>query len=154
MCTKKNMKCLSCSCHNLVFLTLLLLCCHQSGVLAIQKWTEQPRYQEVNPHGSVVMSCIIANKKGECRWERDGDPVGMYPTKYEWSGNPEDGDCSIKILDASLEFDDGVWQCQVTPTNFLQKDSLISEGAQLVVRGKGKNVKIYIFLSVKDWKVI
>ena len=63
--------------------------------------------------------------------------MGMYPTKYEWSGNPEDGDCSIKILDSSLEFDDGVWQCQVTPTNFLQKDSLISEGAQLVVRGKG-----------------
>ena len=75
-------------------------------------------------------------KKGECRWERDGDPVGIYPTKYEWSGNPEDGDCSLKILDSSLEFDDGVWQCQVTPTNFLQKDSLISEGAQLVVRGK------------------
>ena len=136
----KNMKCLTTctsSRYNIVFLTLLLSCwLDQSGVLAIQKWTEQPRYQEVNPHGSVVMSCIIANKKGECRWERDGDPVGMYPTKYEWSGNPEDGDCSIKILDASLEFDDGVWQCQVTPTNFLQKDSLISEGAQLVVRGK------------------
>ena len=79
---------------------------------------------------------ISISKKGECRWERDGDPVGIYPTKYEWSGNPEDGDCSLKILDSSLEFDDGVWQCQVTPTNFLQKDSLISEGAQLVVRGK------------------
>ena len=71
----------------------------------------------------MVLICFV----GECRWERDGDPVGMYPTKYEWSGNPEDGDCSIKILDSSLEFDDGVWQCQVTPTNFLQKDSLISD---------------------------
>ena len=70
--------------------------------------------------------------------------MGMYPTKYEWSGNPEDGDCSIKILDSSLEFDDGVWQCQVTPTNFLQKDSLISEGAQLVVRGKTKTFLIYV----------
>ena len=105
-------------------------------VASIQEWSEQPRYQEVNPHGSVVMPCLIINKKGECRWEKDGDPVGMYPTKYEWAGNPEDGDCSIRILDASLEFDDGVWQCQVTPTSFLYKDSLISEGAELVVRGK------------------
>ena len=46
---------------DLVFLTLLL----SNSVLAVQKWTEQPRYQEVNPHGSVVMSCLIANKKGE-----------------------------------------------------------------------------------------
>ena len=72
----------------------------------------------------------------------------MYPTKYEWSGNPEDGDCSIKILDSSLEFDDGVWQCQVTPTNFLQKDSLISEGAQLVVRGKTKFFLIFLLYTV------
>jgi len=128
--------------NNIVFLTLLLFSYCSKSVLAIQKWTEQPRYQEVNPHGMVVMSCLIAHKKGECRWERDGDPVGIYPTKYEWSGNPEDGDCSLKILDSSLEFDDGVWQCQVTPTNFLQKDSLISEGAQLVVREKPNKIVI------------
>ena len=114
----------------------MLLFCYLSKVWAIQQWSEQPRYQEVNPHGSVIMPCLIINKKGECRWEKDGDPVGMYPTKYEWAGRPEDGDCSIRILDASLEFDDGVWQCQVTPTSFLFKDSLISEGAELVVRGK------------------
>ena len=97
----------------------------------------------------IQLILISISKKGECRWERDGDPVGIYPTKYEWSGNPEDGDCSLKILDSSLEFDDGVWQCQVTPTNFLQKDSLISEGAQLVVRGKPIDSlspnKVYIF---------
>ena len=115
--------------------------------LAIQQWTEQPRYQEVNPHGSLVMKCLVQNKKGECRWEKDGDPVGMYPTKYEWAGRPEDGDCSLRILDASLEFDDGVWQCQVTPTSFLFKDSLISEGAELVVRGKNFN----LYISLKAW---
>lgn len=82
------------------------------------------------------MPCVIANKKGECRWEKDGSPVGMYPTKYEWAGAPEKGDCSLRVLDASLEYDDGVWQCQVTPSSFQTKDSLISEGAELVVRGK------------------
>ena len=62
--------------------------------------------------------------------------IGIYPTKYEWAGLSEKGDCSLKILDANLEYDDGVWQCQVTPSSFQSKDSLISEGAELVVRGK------------------
>jgi len=107
-----------------------------------QKWTEQPRYQEVNPHGSVIMPCVIMNKKGECRWEKDGNPVGMYPTKYEFAGSIEKGDCSLKILDANLEYDDGVWQCQVTPSSFQSKDSLISEGAELVVREAPNSVMI------------
>ena len=106
------------------------------NAIAIQEWSEQPRYQEVNPLGSVIMPCVILNKKGECRWERDGNPVGIFPTKYEWAGAPEKGDCSLHILNADLEYDDGVWQCQVTPSSFSTRDSLISEGAELVVRGK------------------
>jgi len=113
-----------------------------TGGLGLQSWSEQPRYQEVNPEGSVVMPCVVAMKKGECRWEKDGNPVGMYPTKYEWAGSPEKGDCSLRILDANLEYDDGVWQCQVTPSSFLTKDSLISEGAELVVREPPNNVMI------------
>ncbi len=85
--------------------------------------------------GSLIMPCVIADKKGDCRWEKDGNPVGIYPNKYEWAGSPEKGDCSLRILDADLEYDDGVWQCQVTPSSFQTKDSLISEGAELVVRG-------------------
>ena len=110
---------------------------HFSGLsAAIQTWSQQPRYQEVNPEGTVILPCIIQNKKGECRWERDGSPVGIYPQKYEWSSTPETGDCSLKISDASLEYDDGVWQCQVTPSSFSAKDALVSEGAELVVRGE------------------
>ena len=55
----------------LFFFSSFLGCCNGQ-----QEWTEQPRYQEVNPHGSVVMPCVITNKKGECRWEKDGNPVG------------------------------------------------------------------------------
>ena len=108
---------------------------------SIQQWSKQPEYQEVNPGGIVIIPCIVLNKGGECRWERDGQPVGMHPGKYMWAGSNKDsavesGDCSLKILDASLEFDDGVWQCQVTPSTFKARDALISEGAELVVRGK------------------
>ena len=109
------------------------------GTNSMQEWSKQPEYQEVNPGGDVIIPCIIINKKGECRWERDGQPVGIHPGKYIWA-NPneaaaESGDCSLKILDANLEFDDGVWQCQVTPSSFQLRDSLISEGAEVVVRG-------------------
>ena len=81
---------------------------------------------------SNPMKCIkplyTQRKKGE-----------IHPGKYIWA-NPneaaaESGDCSLKILDANLEFDDGVWQCQVTPSSFQLRDSLISEGAEVVVRG-------------------
>ena len=76
-------------------------------------------------------------------------PASIYSGKYEWAGQNgrvvqggeapsslEDGDCSLRILNANLEYDDGVWQCQVTPSAFNTRDALISEGAELVVRGK------------------
>ena len=117
----------------------------------MQEWSKQPEYQEVNPGGDVIVPCIIINKKGECRWERDGQPVGIHPGKYIWAnpdeGAAESGDCSLKILDANLEFDDGVWQCQVTPSSFQLRDSLISEGAEVVVRGN--DISIYLILILE-----
>ena len=133
-----------------------------SSLAQLQQWSKQPVYQEVNPGGDVIMPCIIQNKRGECRWERDGQPVGIHPGKYEWAGASSEGgseasgDCSLKILDANLEFDDGVWQCQVTPSSFKVRDALISEGAELVVRGKRQNyeilpkfIKLYPFIIMR-----
>ena len=106
-----------------------------------QTWSEQPANQEVNPSGDVVLRCAIRAMRGECRWEKDGTPVGIFPGKYEWAagtGGPADGDCSLRIRDARLAYDDGVWQCSVTPSSYLARDALISEGAQVVIRGELK----------------
>jgi hypothetical protein len=103
---------------------------------ALQKFNQPPTYREVNPGGRVVLPCLVANKQGECRWEKDGTPVGMYKDKYEWDGKPVEGDCSLRVLQANIEYDNGVWQCQVTASDFTQQDTLISEGAELVVRGE------------------
>ena len=80
-----------------------------------QTWSEQPGNQEVNPGGDVVLGCVINNMRGQCRWEKDGTPVGIFPGKYEWAAasGPADGDCSLRVINASLEYDDGIWQCQV-----------------------------------------
>ena len=103
-----------------------------------QLFIEPPTYREVNPGDTVILPCVIQNKVGECRWEKNGNPVGMYLEKYDWAKIDEvaDGDCSLRVSNASYEYDNGIWQCQVTASNFTQKDTLISDGAKLVVRGK------------------
>ena len=53
-----------------------------------------------------------------CRWERGGVPTGIFPGKYEWAGDRGQGDCSLLVRDADREFDDGSWQCSVSPSSF------------------------------------
>ena len=101
-----------------------------------QQWEEEPGYREVNPMGDVVMRCRVRNKKGECRWERDNTPIAAFEGKYEWAGDTSKGDCSLRILAANYQYDNGAWVCQVTASSFKERDTLISHPANLVVRGK------------------
>ena len=105
-------------------------------VVGKQEWLEQPSYTEVNPGGSVTLPCRVTDKKGDCRWERNSMPVGAYPDKYEWAGDQGAGDCSLRISSASTEYDSGEWVCQVTASTFMERDTLMSAPAKLVVRGK------------------
>ena len=82
-----------------------------------------------------MLVCLIRNKVGECRWEKDGAPVGMFKGKYEWAGNVLSGDCSLLVIDATKEYDNGSWLCQVTASEFSQKDALISHSIMVQVRG-------------------
>lgn len=107
-----------------------------AGAEARQQWEEEPGYREVNPDGEVTMVCRVRDKKGECRWERDNTPIAAYPGKYEWAGDSEAGDCSLRILAAKYEYDNGAWVCQVTASSFRERDTLISHPANLVVRGE------------------
>eukprot|EP00096_Caligus_rogercresseyi_P016613 TRINITY_DN934_c0_g1_i3.p1 TRINITY_DN934_c0_g1~~TRINITY_DN934_c0_g1_i3.p1 ORF type:complete len:638 (+),score=151.88 TRINITY_DN934_c0_g1_i3:127-2040(+) len=120
----------------ILFISLL------EGSFGRQSWTKEPSYIEVNPEGTVILPCLVSGKKGECRWEKDSSPIGIFPTKYEWAGKPETGDCSLRVLNSSIEFDDGIWQCQVTASSFSDKDALISRGAQLVVRESPNSIII------------
>ncbi|GBP48497.1 hypothetical protein EVAR_16166_1 [Eumeta japonica] len=47
-------------------------------------------------------------------------PVGLYRGKYEWAdaGGAAGGDCSLWVRAATLQLDDGQWQCQVTASNY------------------------------------
>ncbi|KAL1457425.1 hypothetical protein WDU94_007659 [Cyamophila willieti] len=62
-------------------------------------------------------------------------PVGIYFKKYEWV-NPDEtsGDCSLWIRSATLDFDDGEWECQITASDFTTQDALTSRPVRLIVR--------------------
>ena len=120
--------------QSLVFVIIL------STATAIQNWIEQPSSTFVNPGGEVVLACRINNKGGDCRWEKKKDngvsvPVGIYAGKYEWAGRTEVGDCSLRILEADFDYDNGRWICQITASGFRETDTLISKEAVLSVRG-------------------
>ncbi|XP_045463992.1 hemicentin-2 isoform X2 [Harmonia axyridis] len=105
------------------------------GSAAVQRFEQQPSYTEVNPGQDAILLCKVFNKRGFCSWQKDHKPMGMYPNKYEWhSPNQENGDCSIWIRTAQLEFDDGKWECQVTASDFHTQDALTSLPARFVVR--------------------
>ncbi|KAK7597703.1 hypothetical protein V9T40_009928 [Parthenolecanium corni] len=63
-------------------------------------------------------------------------PISVYKGKYEWAGDPVLGDCSLIIKNAIADYDDGEWECQVTPSDFTTQDALTSQPIRLVVRGK------------------
>ena len=119
---------------------VILLSLVVSGVSSVQRWEEEPSSSFVNPGGEVSLACRIANKKGDCRWEMrqaDGStsPLGIYPGKREWAGDRDQGDCSIRILEADYNIDNGRYVCQVTASGFRATDTLISREAILSVRG-------------------
>ena len=99
--------------HKDIMWGLVILGSLVHSALGLQEFLETPSYSEVNPGTRLVLPCFVKDKGGECRWEKDGNPVGIFEDKYEWAGNLNKGNCSLAILDASSEYDDGVWQCQV-----------------------------------------
>jgi len=100
----------------------------------MQRFEREPEYAIANPGDSVLMDCRVHNLKGKCIWQKDGKPVGQYAGKYEWNDNPQDGDCSLRILAARADLDAAKWECQVTASSFDAEDALTSAPALLAVR--------------------
>lgn len=131
-----------------MLLLLLLLLVYRPFVFGEQYFIEKPQlYQEVSAGHDVRLRCIVQNKGGTCHWQKDGKPVQVHLGKYEWD-NRDNGDCTLTIKEANLHFDDGFWECQVTSSHFTRQDSLTSDKARLLVRGKNPIRFRYIFRFV------
>ncbi|XP_072749907.1 cell adhesion molecule CEACAM20 [Anoplolepis gracilipes] len=120
--------------RSIVHLSILLFACTWcNSVGGEQQFIEKPpRFTEVSPGDDVQLRCTVHDKRGTCIWQKDGRPVGMHSNKYEWI-RAHSGDCTLLIRQASLRFDDGLWQCQVTSSDFIQ-DGLSSEQSRLIVK--------------------
>jgi hypothetical protein len=129
---------------NMKNFSFCIFLCFSNAVQAIQEFIKESEDITVNTGDDVLLQCQVRNKAGECRWEKDGTPVGMHEDKYEWAGDVESGDCTIRVQEASEEYDTGVWQCQVTASDFTQKDTLISKGAFLSVRTPPTTVSLSV----------
>ncbi|GBM26604.1 hypothetical protein AVEN_85210-1 [Araneus ventricosus] len=105
------------------------------GIYAAQQFEIKPSSVEVNPGDTAVLTCKVHNRQGECAWLKDGKVMGKIDTKYEFSREPPDGDCSIRIRNAKIEEDDGMWQCQVTQIA-LTEPTLTAPEVKFTVRGQ------------------
>ena len=129
----------------------LSLLCFTSVLVSVraapraQQFILTPSNMTVSPGSRLTLPCLVQHKGGECRWERDGLPVGLFPEKYRMVDG-EAGDCSLVVEDARLEWDEGWWQCQVSASHIVLADSLISARARLTVRTPPADLEVS-----EDW---
>ncbi|XP_076231230.1 synaptogenesis protein syg-1 [Calliopsis andreniformis] len=118
--------------RGVISIVLVIINC----VRAEQRFAETPAlYQEVSSGDDAQLRCRVQDKRGQCIWQKDRKPVGMHPDKYEWASG-RGTDCTLLIRRASLDFDDGYWECQVTSGDFTRQDALTSLPSRLLVRVK------------------
>ncbi|CAB0033533.1 unnamed protein product [Trichogramma brassicae] len=126
---------------------LLFLAICATLATAEQRFAETPaEYQEVSQGQDVKLRCRVQDKRGQCIWQKDRFALGMVHDKYEWD-HGDAGECSLVIKRASLDYDDGLWECQVTPGDFVKQDGLRSPPARLLVRGKRDTFIHLLFFS-------
>ena len=90
------------------------------------------------PRSNTTLECLVENMgdHAECRWQKNGKPVGLFPEKYSLPTPMIAGNCSLTISGVDLVLDDGEWQCQVTSSNITYQDALASTPAVLSVQGR------------------
>ena len=98
-----------------------------SRASCLQSFMAMPVDTEVEAGASVTLECVVAELGGECRWEREGLPMGAERGKYELE------ECSLRILEAEHQYDGGQWVCQVSASDIEAGDSLVSKPASLTV---------------------
>jgi len=105
----------------------------------------EPSSVLVPPGTNATLACLVSNmgNKGECRWQKNGKPVGLFPGKYSLpTSSSHLGDCSLTIASVDVRLDDGAWNCQVTSSNISLQDALVSRPAYLTVQVPPSSISI------------
>ncbi|XP_015186955.1 PREDICTED: irregular chiasm C-roughest protein-like isoform X2 [Polistes dominula] len=86
-----------------------------------QRFAIEPMDQTAVVGSRVTLPCRVLDQKGPIQWTKDDFGLGAVRNltgyeRYAMIGSDEEGDFSLHIYPVELE-DDGVYQCQASPTN-------------------------------------
>ncbi|XP_058798126.1 irregular chiasm C-roughest protein-like isoform X3 [Phymastichus coffea] len=89
--------------------------------MVYQRFAIEPSDQTAVIGSKVTLPCRVLNQKGPIQWTKDDFGLGAVRNltgfdRYAMIGSDEEGDFSLLINPVELE-DDGVYQCQASPTN-------------------------------------
>ncbi|XP_008201782.1 irregular chiasm C-roughest protein isoform X2 [Nasonia vitripennis] len=89
--------------------------------MVYQRFAIEPMDQTAVIGSKVTLPCRVLNQKGPIQWTKDDFGLGRQRNltgfdRYAMIGSDEEGDFSLRIYPVELE-DDGVYQCQASPTN-------------------------------------
>lgn len=89
-----------------------------SEVRADPSFIEEPADTQVRSGDEGRLRCILAGIQPNvhCFWNKDGGQIEIMD-RYQYTSNPDAGDCSISITDSNMNFDDGIWTCGVPQTS-------------------------------------
>lgn len=79
---------------------------------------QEPSNVTVMNGESVTFNCVFDDAAPNCYWEKDEELVEI-DGRYEFTGDPEHGNCSIKISPVRFG-DDGIWRCGYPKTAMTQ----------------------------------
>ncbi|XP_051171046.1 irregular chiasm C-roughest protein-like isoform X1 [Leptopilina boulardi] len=86
-----------------------------------QRFAIEPMDQTAVIGSRVTLPCRVLDQRGPIQWTKDGFGLGAVRNltgyeRYAMVGSDEEGDFSLHIYPVELE-DDGIYQCQASPTN-------------------------------------
>ncbi|XP_054167069.1 irregular chiasm C-roughest protein-like [Oppia nitens] len=80
---------------------------------------------------TLVLPCEVRDLEGSCLWLHKSQGIGVINGSYEYNRNPDNGDCSLRIVKVDYKEDNGKWECQVLSINKIEKT--LTSAANVVV---------------------
>lgn len=108
---------------------------------------EGPMDQEVRSNTEVILQCQFSGNAKECMWLKDSE-ITIVRDPYQFKGDPEMGDCSLRIASVALIRDGGNWQCQYPRLG--NSPAIISKSVKLTVLVPPEDPTIYHEGAVKE----
>lgn len=81
------------------------------------RFLREPDNQYIRDGEEGILHCIFNQPAPTpCYWSKDGYTIRVTG-RYEYAGDTNSGDCSIRITHSTYKLDDGLWNCGTLMTS-------------------------------------